>query len=290
MEALTTIIASLGSILGLTKNTLELRNTFKDLFKKDFQLNKAFVDLPKRDEKSLIDLYKAIETGRDLATRINKKLSLKYLSTLSVIVILFICAVIIIQTIFPLKPVVILIGFLAGYFLTTLGLPNPFTLNLKYPTQLENTDIGYFTRYNYYNYLNSYSQTTEIKKAIGLIHWITPSEKKYLEHYLGLCSLKDTIELYWIDKKIEEVKTQINETLVFRPTLEKTLVDIIVDMLKRGEDVLKNRKIIEDQIKEAGLERFLSILSDNFFSRDFKDAYQKDSINGILNIINSHWP
>lgn len=289
MEILTAILTSLGSIMGLTKNFFELRNTIKELFKKEIQLNKAFSDLSKKDEKVLTDLYKAIETGRELSNRLYKKLTLEYLITLTIFIMLFIGGIVFLQKIFPFKPIIILVGFLAGYILTTLAFPNPFKFNLKYLYEVVDETKKYANRIGSQIQLLYHPQIYTIRRVTVFLNWITPSENRYLQHYLDLCSLRDTLEIYWIDKKLEEAQNHIIDSLIFRPSIELSIAYIIEDTIKNNKDVLKSRDDIKNKIISAGLIKFLSIFGDGFFNIDFKDAYQKDSRNGVLNSIKQYW-
>lgn len=279
MEILTLVLTSLGSIIGGAKNLFELRGTIKELFTKDINLNEAFPKLSKKDEKVLLDLYRSIEFGKELANRLYKKLALKYFTTLLIFICVYIAMIVFLQTVIVFKPIFILIGFFLGYVFITKVLSLPFKFDLQ------NLGSTVDKVYGIYNNPSIY----EIRRIIGFINWMSPNESKYLQHYLDLCSLRDTIEIYWIDRKIEESKAYINETIIFRDVIEKTILYYIEDVIKNNKDVLSNRVNIENQIKGAGLERFLQIFGDGFFNEDFEAAYLSDKHNGVVKIIRKYW-
>jgi hypothetical protein len=290
MPIFTAILSSLGTVVALTKKVLELRSTVKDLFKKDIQLNKAFSDLNKKDEKVLIDLYRAIEMGRDLCDRLYKKLAIRYISILILSILLFFGGIYFLQPILHDYPLLSLAFFLSGYFLITGIFPIPFNFSLKVIEQnalkFDNSIRPYKTKFSDRFQPGVY----RIRRVLWFIKWMTPSEEKYLQHYLDLCSLRDTLEIYWIDQKIEESKTLLNETSAFRPVLEQTMVDIIEKVINNKKDLTSCKEEIVNLIRDAGYERYLKSLGDDFFNRDFKKGYELDPQNGVLNIIREYLP
>lgn len=291
MEIVTAILSGLGGLIGVIRDFLELRVALNGLFKKDYQLSKAYTDISVKDEKVLIDLYKSIEIGKELTERIYKRLAIKYMVTIIVAFLLMVSAIFVLQITYSytLPPFLVVAFSIGTYFIITKGFPVPIRFNTYFLGDKWHDlvhEIGRETK-GVYGLIGK--NIYELRRAVGFLNWLTPNESKYLQHYLDLCSLRDTLEMYWIDKKIEETKTYIFETARFRQTFENTLTDIIEDVLNNNQTITNNVDKITNHIKAAGLERFLLLFDNSFFQKDFQRQYDLNKREGIKQIINQYW-
>ncbi len=284
MELFTLITSSLGGVIGVVKNLLELRLSIKDLFRETVKLNKAFSELDKKDSTPLIKIYEAVEMGKEQSKRIYQKICIRYITLLLIVFLLIISVVYLVDfSLFRNKTILYAGLFLANYLLfgRVFGIPiqtsgNNFLFDIgeKIKNQAKEIDQKLY----------------RIKRLFGTNLFLTPSEKNYLNRYFELCALRNSLEIYWISKKIEDAKTYLNETPVYINTIEETLIDILENYLRQGKSVNEYRNEISKKIEESGLGRFLEIFQDRFFNDDFDVQYKNTGRHGIKNVINRYWP